>query len=290
MLSLLLGLGCAHLSQPEAPRAELPGMDYVYDLARLEGDAPSIDPAEWIEDEQRLAQLTFGWRAEPVCTTSACLPPKVLDAALAAGALEPEEALALSDAKEPGADFVEQALAARQQAIVAAAIAYLGRQDLGCPDQRNDCSGYVSAVYADAQLDLAGRSTRGLAELADALDVDHVYRRPFPGDLAFFVNTWDRNHDGLVNDGITHVAVVETVDADGTVTLIHKGGSGVRRTTMNLLHPDAARSPEGKLWNSVLRVRQANDAPGLEVLTGQLWVMNASFAAAEELQLGYAAR
>ncbi len=276
--------------QAEPARAELPGMDYVYQLALIEGDAPTIDPAEWIEDEQRLAQLTFGWMAEPVCTTSACLPPKLLDAALAAGALEPEEALALADVAEPGADFVEQTLVARQQAIVAAAIAYLGRQDLGCPDQRNDCSGYVSAVYADAQLDLAGRSTRGLAELADALDVDHVYRRPFPGDLAFFVNTYDRNHDGLVNDGITHVAVVETVDADGTVTLIHKGSSGVRRTTMNLLHPDAARSPGGKRWNSVLRVRKANDAPGLEVLTGQLWVMSASFAAAEELQLGYAAR
>ncbi len=130
---------------------------------------------------------------------------------------------------------------------------------------RYDCSGMICAAHVKAGLPTSG-NTRSLFEDAKDLGLTHKRKRPDVGDVAFFDNTWDRNKNGRRDDKLTHIAVVETVERDGTITLIHLGGSGVKRLTMNMKHPSTKRSADGKLWNSVLR----KGKDGGPVLTGEL--------------------
>ncbi|MFT4979907.1 MAG: hypothetical protein ACI8S6_005819, partial [Myxococcota bacterium] len=87
----------------------------------------------------------------------------------------------------------------------------------------------------------------------------------------------------------THVAVVERVDADGTIHMIHLGGRGkpVTRKLMNVLHPDQTRSEDGKIWNSHLR--STRDRDGGPTLTSQLWTGFGSLWRVSEADLARAA-
>jgi hypothetical protein len=144
----------------------------------------------------------------------------------------------------------------------------------------NDCTGLVAAVYAQA-----GISFRGVAKPGDngvtalyryALNHGRVYNggRPLAGDLVFFRETYDQNRDGRRNDGLTHVGIVDQVDADGTVTVIHRVSRGVVRYRMNLSRPSVGRDPAtGKILNDTLR------APGQGrsfAFTGQLFAAYAT--------------
>jgi hypothetical protein len=95
-----------------------------------------------------------------------------------------------------------------------------------------------------------------------------------PGDLVFFRETYDQNRDGRRNDGLTHVGLVEDVDAAGTVTVIHRVSRGVVRYRMNLARPEVQKDPRtGAVLNDRLR------APGRgrpQVLTGQLFAAYAT--------------
>ncbi|MBK9648710.1 MAG: CHAP domain-containing protein [Deltaproteobacteria bacterium] len=164
--------------------------------------------------------------------------------------------------------------------VAKAAAHYIGKTSLTCngKNYRYDCSGFVNVSYARAGYDLGLLNTAALYDLAKEEDLYHRRRRPLVGDVVFFDNTYDRNGNGKLDDPLSHVAIVESIDDDGTITLIHKGSSkGVVRIVMNLEHPEEARSPEGKVWNSHLRGKSSKDPRGTEYLTGQLWVGNASF-------------
>ena len=164
--------------------------------------------------------------------------------------------------------------------VAKAAAHYIGKTSLTCngKNYRYDCSGFVNVSYARAGYDLGLLNTAALYDLAKEEDLYHRRRRPLVGDVVFFDNTYDRNGNGKLDDPLSHVAIVESIDEDGTITLIHKGSSkGVVRIVMNLEHPEEARSPEGKVWNSHLRGKSSKDPRGTEYLTGQLWVGNASF-------------
>jgi hypothetical protein len=98
-----------------------------------------------------------------------------------------------------------------------------------------------------------------------------VYTRgtPRPGDLVFFRETYDRNRDGRRNDGLTHVALVDKVEPNGTVVVIHRVKRGVVRYRMNLARPDLKKDPRtGAVLNDMLRAPGAGKTP---VLTGQLF-------------------
>lgn len=138
---------------------------------------------------------------------------------------------------------------------------------------RFDCSGMVEAAYAGAGWSLRG-SSADLFELARELGVLHHRRRPAPGDVAFFDDTHDRNGNRRRDDPLTHVALVESVDADGTITLVHNGGKGVRRTVMNLYRPSDRDDESGKRINEYLRSGREDGGPRL---TGELWRAFASF-------------
>lgn len=142
----------------------------------------------------------------------------------------------------------------------------------------DDCSGVVRLPYEREGVDLL----QG-AYPPDWNAVTIMYTRarrlgaltgrtPAPGDLAFFRETYDRNRDGKRNDGLTHVAIVEKVDEDGTVTLIHHGKTGVARTYMNLNAPLVKRDLQKKRLNSILVPEKKKSR---NYLTSELFVIYA---------------
>jgi hypothetical protein len=144
----------------------------------------------------------------------------------------------------------------------------------------DDCSGLVKLVYQSEgvpfsdlpQSDSAVRALYRRSRTSGALR-----KRAEPGDLVFFRDTYDRNHDGLRNDGLTHVGIVESVDDDGTIVFVHRGRAGIVRAHMNVLRPRQARM-EAKPINDVLRRRTAQVRA---YLAGELF---AGFASAERLR------
>ncbi len=141
---------------------------------------------------------------------------------------------------------------------------------------RYDCSGLVCAAYHQVGLDLEGRNGEALFQLARDEHVFHRRHKPQPGDVAFFDNTYDRNGNRRLDDRRTHVAVVESVGDDGTIVLVHKGGSGVTRIRMNLRHRRLHADDDGTELNSFLRSETSKDKPWTKYLSGQLWAGFAS--------------
>lgn len=144
----------------------------------------------------------------------------------------------------------------------------------------NDCSGLARLAYQAVGVELLSKGTRPGENAVSA-----IYRRaqtqgalhrktPQPGDLVFFRETYDRNGDGVRNDGLTHVGVVETVAKDGTVTFVHRGGPGVRRARMNPRFP-SVRAQQGRVLNDYIR---REDSSGRARLTSELFVGYASAA------------
>ena len=137
---------------------------------------------------------------------------------------------------------------------------------------RYDCSGFVLATYALADVPLTG-NTRSLFESATERSL--LVNTPSVGDLVFFDNTYDRNKNQRLDDMLTHIAIVVGIDTDATIQMVHLGGSGITDLTMNLKHPTEHTSATGKLWNSYLRVnRKGENSPRL---TGQLFRAFATF-------------
>lgn len=150
---------------------------------------------------------------------------------------------------------------------------FVGADSLEVRDEtfRYDCSGLVCAAYHQVGVDLEGRNSEALFQLAKAEHVFHRRHKPQPGDIAFFDNTHDRNGNRRLDDRRTHVAVVESVGDDGTIVLVHKGGSGVTRIMMNLRHRRDHAGDEGQEINSYLRGKTKKDKPRTRYLSGQLW-------------------
>ncbi len=153
--------------------------------------------------------------------------------------------------------------------VAAAALAYLETPPPGA--FRDDCSGFVCAA-----LDRAGTSVSGntASMWADAQREGRVHhrKRPDPGDLAFFDDTHDRNGNGRMDDPLTHIGVVVSVDQDGTILVAHAGTSKGRSTLrMNLRHPSVGTDEDGHVLNDPLRIRADRDPARMVVLAGQLW-------------------
>ncbi|MFN7143396.1 MAG: CHAP domain-containing protein [Myxococcota bacterium] len=163
-------------------------------------------------------------------------------------------------------------------AIAEAAAAFVGNSALYVDGARYrfDCSGLVEASLASAGCAFRG-STEMLFQQAREHRVLHRKRLPTPGDVAFFDDTYDDNGNGRLDDPLTHVAVVESVDGKGTITLIHVGSKGVTRFLMNLRRPEDRHDADGNLINSYIRHRKAGDSPRTRYLAGELWVAFGSF-------------
>lgn len=169
----------------------------------------------------------------------------------------------------------------RQAELAKTAVQFVGQSRIQV-DGRNytpDCSGFVRGVYASQRVDLYG----GLGELDGGNGVGRIFTHVVehgrihygptvhPGDLVFFHNTWDFNRDGLPNDPLTHVGVVEKVDLDGTVVFVSSVSAGIERYRMNLKHPDTHKSADGRVLNDFLRRKHVGDARGTYYLAGRLF-------------------
>lgn len=138
--------------------------------------------------------------------------------------------------------------------VASSAKAFVGQRSVVVAGERYrfDCSGVARGIYARAGVPLGGTpSFRG------ENDVSVLYRYvrengslrksdPLVGDLVFFDDTYDRNGDGLRNDPLSHVGVVEEVLDDGTVVFVHHAAGGILRYRMNLSSPDLRRDPTTK--------------------------------------------
>lgn len=189
---------------------------------------------------------------------------------MTADELPPSAEAVVVDAAPEAPSLGNPALSARAASLVGVP---LKRVAPWLPD---DCTGLARAVYEPAGVDLM---TDGVPGDNGVTAIHRVARRvgalhrgtPAPGDLVFFRETYDRNRDGLRNDGLTHVAVVESVSADGVVVFVHRGAKGVERSRMKVSEPS---SREG---NDVLRVASKKEPAKL---AGELFV---DFAASSKL-------
>lgn len=157
-------------------------------------------------------------------------------------------------------------------AIAKAATGFLGvaKLEVRGVSYRGDCSGLVEASLARAGWSYAG-SSADLWQLAQDRGVAHRRKRPAPGDIAFFDNTYDRNGNGRLDDELSHSAIVETVAPDGTITMVHYSSNGIVRLRMNL------DRPHDDTVNDQLRAASRKDPGATKYLAGELWVGFASF-------------
>lgn len=164
--------------------------------------------------------------------------------------------------------------------IAEAARALLGKTQLVIEGKRygDDCTGFIRALFEPLGLNLMTEGRRGdngvTAMWRFASRYGRIYEggRPVVGDLVFFKETYDLNRDGRVNDGLTHIGLVDDIEPDGTVLVIHRVARGVVRYRMNLENPKLHQSADGKPLNDWLRVETAGSR---RRLTGELF---ASFA------------
>jgi hypothetical protein len=194
----------------------------------------------------------------------------------------------------PATPTLGERISLRAAALVGARLKKIAK---AFPD---DCAGFVRLAYARA-----GVMLMQVDFLPGENSVSALYREaraagalretsPRAGELIFFKETYDRNRDGRRNDGMTHVAVVETVDAQGTITFVHRGKRGVTRSRMNLEAPRARRSREGEPLNDFLRPAKGKLRG---YLTGELfagfaspegWTPRTPVASARSLESGRA--
>ncbi|TVQ91651.1 MAG: YARHG domain-containing protein [Deltaproteobacteria bacterium] len=130
------------------------------------------------------------------------------------------------------------------------------------------CNGLIEDVLRDSGYEIRGNVRTLFATMKDA---GWVHRRkvPHPGDVVFFDNTYDSNRNGKQDDPLSHVAIVTSVDEDGTVHMVHRGSKGIRPLLMNLHHPSERRAEDGKVLNSWLG--QPGYAKEGKRLSGELW-------------------
>lgn len=142
-----------------------------------------------------------------------------------------------------------------------------------------DCAGVMRAIFLEHGIDLyagseQGPSVNGVRRIFENVRANgrmHTGPGAAPGDLVFFDNTWDFNADGRANDRLTHVGLVERVEADGTVLFISRVASAIQRYHMNLLEPHYPRAGDGRLLNDYLRRRRPQDRADVRYLAGELF-------------------
>lgn len=167
--------------------------------------------------------------------------------------------------------------AASREKVVGVAQSLVGktRVQLGRKRYSDDCTGLVRAVFDQVGIDLFSNARPGdngvtaIYRFAEARGRIYTGGRPVAGDLVFFHDTYDRHR----NSNLTHVGLVEKVEDDHTVWIIHRVRRGVVRYRMNREQPDIRIDKSGRVVNDYLR--QAT--PGRrEVLTAQLFTAYAT--------------
>ncbi len=205
---------------------------------------PAVRPAFVLQPPPLPMEISSLPTATPVEISPAALAASRARAGAIRGDFD-DEALAEEDEDSDLYGRVEP-VSARGRLIAGRASSLVGVRSLRKISTRvpDDCTGVPRLAYGKAGIDLF----KDLESRPNENGVTAIFRRaraakalhkhtPRPGDLVFFRETYDRNRDGRRNDGLTHVAVVESVAPDGTVTFVHRSSRGVSRGKLNLSHP-----------------------------------------------------
>jgi hypothetical protein len=169
----------------------------------------------------------------------------------------------------------------RRSAIVQTASKLVGATTIRANGKRiaYDCAGVTRAIYLQHGIDLYDSGPADAKANGVRLIHHHISRQGTfhqgpvvrPGDLVFFDNTWDYNRDGVINDPLTHVGIVERQEQDGTVIFISRVAGAIERYRMNLALPHVHRTAEGRVLNDYIRRKDLGDPHDTLYLTGQLF-------------------
>lgn len=164
----------------------------------------------------------------------------------------------------------------KQKQLVDAANWAKGRNYLTINGHRfkMDCSGVIRAIYFKAGIDLAqdfnkykGGGTMRIHETLRSKGLIYRPTVPVPGDILFWDNTYDANHNGRSDDMLSHIGMVVSSDKkSGNITYVHHHEKrGIVFEKMNLLHPDDPN------YNAVMRSQRARKLPGNKYLASHLY-------------------
>ncbi len=164
----------------------------------------------------------------------------------------------------------------KQKQLVDAANWAKGRNYLTINGHRfkMDCSGVIRAIYFKAGIDLAkdfnkyrGGGTQRIHETLRSKGLIYRPTVPVPGDILFWDNTYDANHNGRSDDMLSHIGMVVSSDKrTGNVVYVHHHEKkGIVFEKMNLLHPN---DPS---YNAIMRSQRARKLPGNKYLASHLY-------------------
>ena len=179
---------------------------------------------------------------------------------------------AISQVKNTNSPSISQ----KQKQLVDAANWAKGRNYLTINGHRfkMDCSGVIRAIYFKAGIDLAqdfnkykGGGTMRIHETLRSKGLIYRPTVPVPGDILFWDNTYDANHNGRSDDMLSHIGMVVSSDKkSGNITYVHHHEKrGIVFEKMNLLHPDDPN------YNAVMRSQRARKLPGNKYLASHLY-------------------
>ena len=179
----------------------------------------------------------------------------------------------ITPVKSPGST---PSISQKQKQLVEAANWAKGRNYLTITGTRfkMDCSGVVRAIYYKAGIDLAkdfnkygGGGTQRIHETLRAKGLIYRPTVPVPGDILFWDNTYDANHNGRSDDMLSHIGMVVSSDKkSGNVVYVHHHEKkGIVFEKMNLLHPNDPN------YNAIMRSQRARKLPGNKYLTSHLY-------------------
>ncbi len=169
----------------------------------------------------------------------------------------------------------------RRSAIVRTAAKLVGATTIHFNGKRiaYDCAGVTRAIFLEHGIDLYDSPAADPKANGVRLIHNHISRHGKihqgpavrPGDLVFFDNTWDYNSDGIINDPLTHVGIVERQEPDGTVVFISRVAGAIERYRMNLALPQVHKTEQGRILNDYIRRKDTGDQPDTGYLTGELF-------------------
>ncbi len=143
----------------------------------------------------------------------------------------------------------------------------------GIRGERGDGLGFILLAYARAGVPLARgerpRDPAGLYRVVSRYGHARGPIQPKPGDLAFFHHTRDRNRNGRLDDRFTMVALVTSVDRDGTVRMLREHRGRIVPVVANPRLPHRRYGARGKVLNSYLRPPAKGERPGTPHLAGE---------------------
>lgn len=168
----------------------------------------------------------------------------------------------------------------KRMRIVNIARAMVGKKEIVINKKKYpyDCSGLVRGVYLNAVgVDLF--NLREHPKNKNGVELIFIYFQengklykgsvPDEGDIVFFDKTFDSHGEGSYADRFTHAGIVEKIDNNKTITIIHLNSNGIVRSFMNLKHPHTYIDPKNKkTYNSFTR-RSTKKKRGK--LTGELF-------------------